>query len=244
MEIERPKPIAEQINKILRQRIRKGIYPPGSRMPTERELVEEFGVSRTTLRIATASLLTDGLIRRRQGDGTYVSKKALEFSIRERGFRSYSKVIEESGYKPSIEKATFNVRVATEDETRSLELDSQELIASLIQIIYAEGKPAIFSTYIIPTIFFIDDVSKCDPFFSIHELLNQYCNQKIAYISREISAAIAMPEIMEVFCLNNPSPFLKFTDKFYNTDDIPIVLSTSFYDDSILKFGLIHRWND
>jgi GntR family transcriptional regulator len=244
MELKRPEPIAEQIYKILRRRIRKGVYAPGSRMPTERELYEEFGVSRTTIRVATTSLISNGMIRRRQGDGTYITKKALAFSTMERSFRSYFSLIEEGGYKPSIKKASINIRAATEQEAHTLELDSQEQIASLMQIIYADDKPAIFSTYIIPIIYLSDDVNKYDPFSLIQEILNKYCNQKITYLTSDINAVIATSELMDVFCLTKPSPFLKFTDKFYNADDILIVLSNNYHDDTIIRFSLIHKWND
>lgn len=52
MTIERPQPITHQVNQIIRDRIRHGIYPPGARMPSEGELASELGISRTTLRLA------------------------------------------------------------------------------------------------------------------------------------------------------------------------------------------------
>ena len=244
MDINRPAPIAEQIFKILRQRIRKGIYSPGERMPTERELCEEFGVSRTTIRVATGSLISNGLIKRRQGDGTFVGKKALEFSIRENGFRSYLTIIKESGYQPSIRDASISIRTATEEESHILELESADQIANLKQTVFADDQPATFINYIIPIAFFSDDANKCDPFSSIQVLLYACSSQKIACIVREISAVIATTEVMEDFSLIKPSPYLKFKDTFYNAEDTPIAFSTNYYDDTVLKFGMVHRWNE
>ncbi len=56
----------------LLQRILRGSYSVGQRIPTEPLLVEELGVSRNTIREAVASLIHDGLLERRQGSGTYV----------------------------------------------------------------------------------------------------------------------------------------------------------------------------
>lgn len=56
----------------LLQRILRGSYSIGQRIPTEPLLVEDLGVSRNTIREAVASLIHDGLLERRQGSGTYV----------------------------------------------------------------------------------------------------------------------------------------------------------------------------
>jgi DNA-binding GntR family transcriptional regulator len=57
----------------LRSQILKGTYPPGGRLPTERELCTQLGVSRITVRLALDLLEEEHLIVRRQGSGTYVS---------------------------------------------------------------------------------------------------------------------------------------------------------------------------
>lgn len=56
----------------LRDEIRKGSWPVGSKIPTEAKLVEALGVSRPSIREAVRSLVQLGLLESRQGDGTYV----------------------------------------------------------------------------------------------------------------------------------------------------------------------------
>ena len=68
------KPMHNQIADILRQRIAAGKYEK-SGLPPELVLVEEFGVSRHTIRSAMQRLVTDGLIERRAGRGTTVTKR-------------------------------------------------------------------------------------------------------------------------------------------------------------------------
>ena len=69
MSLIQTKSIAEQVEELLRGRIRDGTYAPGSRMPSESELSDEFGVSRATVRTVLAKLAVNGLILRKQGDG-------------------------------------------------------------------------------------------------------------------------------------------------------------------------------
>jgi GntR family transcriptional repressor for pyruvate dehydrogenase complex len=59
----------EQVAARLRQRIRLGLLPPGERLPPERSLAEQLGVSRVTLRDALGILQGEGLIERRRGAG-------------------------------------------------------------------------------------------------------------------------------------------------------------------------------
>jgi GntR family transcriptional regulator len=65
-------PLRHQIQQVLRAHIEGGDIAPDERLPTELALVQRFGVSRATIRAALAALERDGLIRRRQGSGTFV----------------------------------------------------------------------------------------------------------------------------------------------------------------------------
>src|SRR4029450_9918389 len=58
----------------LRERIAAGGWQPGVRLPSERELVQEFGCARMTVHRALRELEDEGLIERRQGSGSYVAE--------------------------------------------------------------------------------------------------------------------------------------------------------------------------
>jgi GntR family transcriptional regulator len=62
-----------RIHGTLRQRIISGQWPPGSPLPSQRELADEFGVSIMTLRQALQLLTDDGLIETRHGSGTFAT---------------------------------------------------------------------------------------------------------------------------------------------------------------------------
>jgi len=66
----------EHIARTLEQAIEIGRYQPGARLPSERELSDEFGVSRPVVREAIIVLEMRGLVQRRQGAGVYVAAKA------------------------------------------------------------------------------------------------------------------------------------------------------------------------
>ena len=58
--------------------IEQGAYPPGSRLPGERELAEKFDVSRVTIREAEIALQATGWLEIKTGSGVYVSEKRRE----------------------------------------------------------------------------------------------------------------------------------------------------------------------
>ncbi|MBH0114454.1 GntR family transcriptional regulator [Novosphingobium sp. YJ-S2-02] len=69
-------PVYHQLHLVLSQRVREGIYAPGSRFPSEFELAKVFGVSRVSVRRALGRLEEEGLIVRKRGAGTFVAERS------------------------------------------------------------------------------------------------------------------------------------------------------------------------
>lgn len=64
--------LADRVTELLSGQIRKGMYPVNARLPTEKFMTEQFGVSRTVIREAISRLKSEGLVESRQGSGTVV----------------------------------------------------------------------------------------------------------------------------------------------------------------------------
>lgn len=73
-----------QIEQQLAEDVTGGIFPEGSRLPTEPELAERFGVNRHTLRRAVSGLVEQGLLRVEQGRGTFVQENVVDYLIGKR----------------------------------------------------------------------------------------------------------------------------------------------------------------
>jgi GntR family transcriptional regulator len=65
-------PLYQQLQRALRQAIETRVLGPEDALPPERELAEDFSVSRITVRKAIEGLVSEGLLARRQGSGTFV----------------------------------------------------------------------------------------------------------------------------------------------------------------------------
>lgn len=110
-------PIYLQLAEIMRDRIFSKRWTAGSKIPSEHEMMEVFGVARGTVRKALKSLVDEGLLVQVRGSGTYVAEpgishpagvRPLSFadSLREQGKEFETQVLEQSISPASVEVAT------------------------------------------------------------------------------------------------------------------------------------------
>jgi GntR family transcriptional regulator, transcriptional repressor for pyruvate dehydrogenase complex len=91
---ERKPKLSERIISGLRERIVNGEIAPGQKLPTEGQLTGTYGVSRTVIREALASLAADGLVESRQGAGVFVlDRPAHSFNTLKRENNKVSQAI-------------------------------------------------------------------------------------------------------------------------------------------------------
>src|SRR3984893_6482699 len=76
-------PLYAQVENVIIGRISNGSLPPGTRLPSEDELVQEYAVSRTTIRAAIQSLVQQGLVEIRRGKGTFVTQPKITQELTE-----------------------------------------------------------------------------------------------------------------------------------------------------------------
>ncbi len=74
-------PLYRRAESAMIDRIARGMWPPGTRLPNETELAREFGVSQGTLRKALAALEARGLLARAPGRGTTVARTTDESAL-------------------------------------------------------------------------------------------------------------------------------------------------------------------
>jgi GntR family transcriptional regulator len=72
---ESPIPLYHQLADILLSRIRDGVHPPGSRIPSEIKLAQTCQIGRPTVRQAIEVLVRKGVLTRRRGAGTFVCQR-------------------------------------------------------------------------------------------------------------------------------------------------------------------------
>src|ERR687892_1961866 len=112
------KTLTEIAQQQLRQAITGGTFRPGSQLPTEAELCQMLGVSRTVVREALRVLEENGLVTRRHGVGTFVRDhpilKNLNFNF------GITEMIESAGLKPGTSHFAIHKEPANEEKAEQL----------------------------------------------------------------------------------------------------------------------------
>ncbi len=243
MQIVPPKAIVEQVDEILHERIREGVYPSGSRMPSEIELSEELGVSRATVRTVLAKLAISGLIIRKQGDGTYVNARVREVNAHSGNLWDLVQLIESNGYKPSIQSLAIEKRPATEKEAMILALEPGEDLIFMRRLFLANGKPVILANNVTPFSLFREPLETIDGTLHIRDILQQYCRQKIGFAITDIRSAALDDEMHEFLGGESGRTILELQVAFYGKDNLPLALGVNYFDDSSLRLSLVQAWN-
>ncbi|MEN6484876.1 MAG: GntR family transcriptional regulator [Syntrophobacteraceae bacterium] len=101
-----PVPLHVQLKETLMRVILKGEYP--ERIPSEKELMEAFAVSRTTVREAVSALVHEGVLEKIHGKGTFVSSPRVDEWLGT--LRSFKETIESMGMKPGVRLLRHGVR--------------------------------------------------------------------------------------------------------------------------------------
>ena len=97
--------LAQRVVAGLKDKIFAGDLPPGHKLPSETELVEEFGVSRTVVREAVTRLRAEGLVETFQGRGSFVLAvpEPTSFTVESAAIRSHHDVLDMIDFRLGIE---------------------------------------------------------------------------------------------------------------------------------------------
>ncbi|HGO6125437.1 TPA: histidine utilization repressor [Burkholderia cepacia] len=143
-------PAYQQIKRYVVERIAKGDWKPGGAIPTEAELVKEFGVARMTVSRALRELTAERVLTRIQGAGTFVERRHYESTVLE--IRNIADEIAERGHRHSGRVLLLE----SSDDTEAIEalgLRSGPVFHSRI-VHYEDDEPIQFEDrYVNPALF-------------------------------------------------------------------------------------------
>ncbi|HEV8614580.1 MAG TPA: GntR family transcriptional regulator [Methylomirabilota bacterium] len=134
----------------LQRRIVNGVYPAGSPIPSETELVAEFGVSAITVRRAIRELTFEGMLFGRQGRGVFVADRRRIVRVLSRDSRtSIGDEIRRAGLQPGIKELDWST-VRDPVLARRLGLPAQAALARHEKLILADAEPVSLDVVYLP----------------------------------------------------------------------------------------------
>ena len=140
-------PLHHQLCEALRRHILDGQLPAGAILATERDFQEQYGVSRSTVRQALATLEREGLIVRDRGRGTRVASAPYIENLP--GLRSFSEEMRHIGRIPDARVLAVSQVLPPPEVVAALGLDDGDEAICLHRLMCIDGKPVVtFRSYL------------------------------------------------------------------------------------------------
>lgn len=213
-------PLYHQLYEILRANIVGGEWQPGDMIPPESELIERYRVSRTTVRQVLDLLVSEGLIEREQGRGTFVTQPTVEQGLVR--IVNFTEDMRMRGCEPSSEILFSGLVPAPQDIADRLGIKPGEELARLARLRLADGEPmGVEESYLVhsycPGILQGDYVSD-----SLREALAQHYRIRWSHAKQTIRAILAPREMAHTLKMKPKSALLFIERVSYSQDSLPI----------------------
>jgi len=237
--IARNPSLTDQVKQHIKERILAGDFEQG-RIPSENELAQELGVSRTTVRDALSRLENEGAVYRKQGAGTFVNEPGLQIKSRLEEIWSYEEVLRDHGYTPSVRVLEVAEEPASELVANDLAIAVGDAVLRMEKLFLEDDDPVVLTINRIPAAYLGDDVDDdaSEPLFAFIEA---HCDRNLSYYLSEIVPVVLDPGKADLLGAAQGTPALCFEEIGFDQDNAPIVRSTSYFRDDLLRFRLIRR---
>jgi GntR family transcriptional regulator len=145
----RTAPRYRQVADLLESGIVSGAMQAGQRVPSERSIAEQHGLSRMTARQAVELLVRRGLVYRRPGSGTYVAPARVEHTLQR--FAGFSEQMLSQGIAPTGRVLSVALNEDDEPEVeQALGLSAGERFWMLRRVRYGDGEPLVVERSHVP----------------------------------------------------------------------------------------------
>jgi len=132
-------PLFYQLYQRLKQEIEEGNYNPGDLLPSESSLIDQYSVSRTTVRKAVQKLAHEGFVYTVHGKGTYVSDAIITQDLP--GLTSFSHDVDRKGMKPGRQVLQLETLVSSKDIASRLQISPSEQVLYVNRLLLADDEP-------------------------------------------------------------------------------------------------------
>jgi GntR family transcriptional regulator len=199
-------PLYYQLMDSLIGKIELGELKENDQLPSERELCDSYGVSRTTVRQAMQQLENEGQIYKVHGKGTFVSPRTYNQSLLK--FYSFSEEMKKAGKYPatkviSFEKIPCDVRIA-----KVMNLTVEDEVFKIIRLRLADQVPMLYETSYIPEKYFKNLTSGELEQTQMYEIFRSQYNVTISRALESFKAVSANRTEADMLDIKEGSPCL------------------------------------
>ena len=223
-----------QIHDQIKKDIDQGVWEVGQRLPSERQLSEDFAVSRMTLRQAVTLLVEEGVLERRVGSGTFVASTRVQEKMR--GTTSFTEIIKAQGKEPSSKLISYRRTLPSKKEVDQLGLKPTDNIIRMERVRYADKVPVVYEVATVPEKF-IKTFKKEEVTSHFFQTLEEH-GYRIGKSQQTIYARLASEKIASYLEIAKGHPILGLTQISYFDDGTAFEYVKSQYVGERFEFYL------
>lgn len=195
-----------QIEALLKEQIETGEVAKGDILPSEKQLMEHFQVSRMTVRQAMSNLSNLGYISCARGIGTIVTFEKINERIQH--VISFSQELQQHGYEMKTSFARMEIVKASRTVAAALGIEPDETVYSLTRVRCAHDVPMVFSYTFLKRV--REMPLHTEPYeHSLYQFLQNELDVRIAKAMDSFEATIAKREVAERLAIAEGSPVFK-----------------------------------
>ena len=228
-----------QLYRTLSEMISSGKVKPGERLPTEAELVDAYGVSRTTARRALDELRRQGVVERQPGKGTFVLQPRLHAAIPH--LHGITDEIEQLGYTAGTVLLSVDRGEADETLATQLQLRVGDPVLVVQRIRTADGRP-VYASRATFNITLFPQLEDADFRQGMHPQLERLTGRPLSKVVQWLSSVPASKDVARKLDVKAGVPVLRCERVVYLEGDIPAeAVEGSFHGRLYKHYSEFHR---
>ena len=220
-------PLHQQLKAAIEERIYSGEWLPGTQVPSERELCEQYAISRITVRQALTVLVMEGRLTRAQGRGTFVASPRIQQQLTQ--LTGFTQDMQARGKRASARVLEASSISAVPMVARALKIKVGERVIMLKRLRLADGEPvAIETAYLLE--------SRCQGILkeklaarSLYDILTKKYRLNPVRALQQMEAIACPAAEAKLLGTRRGAPVLHIHRTTYDREGRPFELVESFY---------------
>ena len=221
-----PIPLYHQIRALLLRQIETGQLKPGDALPSERELIDHYGVSRITVRQALNSLAVDGLLFRQPGRGTFVRRSRIEQELA--SLTGFSEEMLSRGLTPSTRLISTAMMEPTAQVAAWLRMAPGQKVLQMVRLRLADGEPMAVDVNCIPPDLG-EKLLKDNLEEALYTLFEEKYGVELDWSDEAIEARLPDESTARLLAIRKGMPILFMERVTYSVDGRPVEVAQTSY---------------
>jgi GntR family transcriptional regulator len=214
-------PLYKEVKRLLTETISVGEWKPSAAIPAEWKLAERFNVAIGTVRKAVDELVSENILIRQQGRGTFVAAHN-----RARLMFHFFHIVRSDGEKetPEVVMLSFSNGVASDEEATHLNTKAGAKVFRIRNVLRLAGEPIIFDTITIPQALFPKLTAtkfRGRPNTIYHLYQSEYGITVVRSVER-LRACLSDAESADILALKVRAPLLEIRRVAMTFNDAPV----------------------